>query len=160
MQDSLKNLIEHLSERRMMIATAESCTGGLLAAALTHQAGSSRIFDCGFITYSNESKISALDVPAEIIARHGAVSSETALAMARGVLEKTRADLAISITGIAGPGGGTPEKPVGLVHFGFALRGKMTKSTEHHFTGARMSIRRKAVSFAIAQALSIIKETR
>ncbi|MEM9170569.1 MAG: CinA family protein [Pseudomonadota bacterium] len=101
-----------------MIATAESCTGGLIAAALTDIAGSSSVFERGFVTYSNDAKTTLLGVPAATIDAHGAVSRPVALAMARGAVAASRAALAVSVTGVAGPGGGTPEKPVGLVWFG------------------------------------------
>jgi len=106
----------------LLVATAESCTGGLVAGALTEIAGSSDVVDCGFVTYSNEAKQKLLGVPASTLRRHGAVSGETAAAMAKGALRNSRADLAVAITGIAGPGGGTKQKPVGLVHFAAASR--------------------------------------
>ena len=106
------------------IATAESCTGGLVAALLTSVAGSSDVFERGFVTYSNEAKAEAIGVPAELIERHGAVSPQVAAAMANGALSHSRADLAVSVTGIAGPGGGSERKPVGLVHLALAARGK------------------------------------
>ena len=109
--------------KKLMVATAESCTGGLVAGALTEIAGSSAVVDRGFVTYTNEAKAEMLGVPAERWRRHGAVSRETAEAMAKGALAHSRADLAVAITGIAGPGGGSAEKPVGLVHFAAASRG-------------------------------------
>jgi nicotinamide-nucleotide amidase len=105
------------------IATAESCTGGLVAAALTDIAGSSDVFDRGVVTYSNAAKSSLLDVPEALLISHGAVSSEVAAAMAQGALDASGAELTVSITGIAGPGGGTAQKAVGLVHFATAVRG-------------------------------------
>jgi len=106
--------------RGRKIATAESCTGGLVAGALTAIAGSSDVFERGFVTYSNEAKAEMLGVDPRLIAAHGAVSPETAEAMAQGALAQARADLAVAVTGIAGPGGGSPHKPVGLVYFGTA----------------------------------------
>ncbi len=120
----------------LRIATAESCTGGLVAAALTDIAGASAVFDRGFVTYSNAAKQELLDVPAATLAAHGAVSAETARAMALGALARSDADLAVSVTGIAGPGGGSPEKPVGLVHFACARRGGPVTTQEARF-GAR-----------------------
>ena len=107
-------------ERGVMIATAESCTGGLVAGALTAVAGSSAVVERGFVTYSNEAKTEMLGVPMDLIAAHGAVSGAIARAMCEGARATSRATLAVSVTGIAGPGGGSAEKPVGLVHFGAA----------------------------------------
>ena len=118
-----KQVLELCRARGLRIATAESCTGGLVAAALTEIAGSSDVVDRGFVTYSNEAKAELLGVPLATLKRYGAVSSQTAKAMAAGALKNSRADLAVSITGIAGPGGGTKQKPVGLVHFAAVRRG-------------------------------------
>jgi nicotinamide-nucleotide amidase len=107
------------------IATAESCTGGLVAALLTEIAGSSDVFDRGFVTYSNHAKVDLLGVPKPLLRAHGAVSAETAQAMAAGAVERARVDLSVAITGVAGPGGGTDEKPVGLVHFATSARGEV-----------------------------------
>jgi nicotinamide-nucleotide amidase len=117
-----KHVLELCRARGLRVATAESCTGGLVAAALTEIAGSSDVVDRGFVTYSNEAKEAMLDVPAAILERHGAVSAQTAQAMAAGALKNSCADLAVSITGIAGPGGGSKQKPVGLVYFAAASR--------------------------------------
>lgn len=106
--------------RGLKVATAESCTGGLVAGALTDIAGSSDVFDRGFVTYSNEAKQEILGVPPATLTKHGAVSAETAAAMAQGTLARSRADVAVAVTGIAGPGGGSADKPVGLVHFAAA----------------------------------------
>jgi nicotinamide-nucleotide amidase len=111
------DLVRRLIDRHLMIVTAESCTGGMLAAALTDVAGSSKIFERGFVTYSNDAKAEMLGVPHELILAHGAVSAQVAQAMAEGALQQSRAQIAISITGVAGPGGGSLTKPVGLVHF-------------------------------------------
>jgi len=130
------------------VATAESCTGGLVAAALTAIAGASDVVDRGLVTYSNKAKMELLGVPEATLAAHGAISGETALAMAKGAVARAWVDLAVSITGIAGPGGGSAEKPVGLVHFGVA-----TKSGGHTerriFPGDRTEIRRAAMVFAL-----------
>src|SRR5262249_45856777 len=125
-------------QRGWMIATAESCTGGLIAATLTEIAGSSDVVDRGFVTYSNEAKSDLLGVPATLIAEHGAVSAEVASAMAAGALNRSRAAIAVAVTGIAGPGGGSPEKPVGLVYIGLARRDQPEPSVERHvFDGRR-----------------------
>ncbi len=118
----VKDTLDMAREAGLMIATAESCTGGLVAAALTSVPGSSSVFERGFVTYSNQSKTELLGVEAALIEEHGAVSEQVARAMAEGVLERSRADLAVSVTGIAGPGGGSRKKPVGLVHFACAAR--------------------------------------
>lgn len=117
-------LLAALRAKKLMLATAESCTGGLIAGVLTEIAGSSDVVDRGFVTYSNEAKNELIDVPMEMIKTHGAVSKEVALAMAAGALARSRADIAVAVTGVAGPGGGTATKPVGLVHLAAARRGK------------------------------------
>lgn len=111
-----------LADKSLMLATAESCTGGLVAAAITDVSGSSGWFERGFVTYSNEAKSTMLGVPAKLIRDHGAVSEEVARAMAEGALLNSRAQVSLSITGVAGPNGGTPEKPVGMVCFGWSNR--------------------------------------
>ena len=126
-------LLDSCRARGLRIATAESCTGGLIAAALTAIPGSSDVVERGFVTYSNEAKIELLGVPAELIAAHGAVSMEVALAMAEGALTHSRADIAIAVTGIAGPGGGSADKPVGLVHIAVARRGGARLHEEKRF---------------------------
>jgi nicotinamide-nucleotide amidase len=118
-----KRVLALCRARGLRVATAESCTGGLVAAALTEIAGSSDVLDRGFVTYSNAAKQAMLGVPTGTLKRHGAVSAQTAKAMAAGALKNSEADLAVSITGIAGPGGGSKQKPVGLVHFAAARRG-------------------------------------
>lgn len=121
-------------EKGVKLATAESCTGGLIAALLTSVAGSSDVFERGFVTYSNEAKHEAIGVPEDLILRHGAVSGEVARAMAEGAIRFSDADLAVSVTGIAGPGGGSAEKPVGLVHIAGARRSDgMVHQEEHRF---------------------------
>jgi nicotinamide-nucleotide amidase len=117
----------------LMAATAESCTGGLIAGLLTEIPGSSNMLERGFLVYSNAAKQELLGVPAETLEHHGAVSGETAVAMAEGALRASRADVAISVTGVAGPDGGTKTKPVGLVHFACARRGKRTVALEERF---------------------------
>ena len=131
------------------VATAESCTGGLVAAALTAIAGSSDVVERGFVTYSNEAKTELLGVPAETIAAHGAVSAQTAAAMARGAVARTPADLAVSVIGIAGPGGGTPQKTVGLVYLGLARRGGACRVERRVFPGDRTAIRDAALVLAL-----------
>jgi nicotinamide-nucleotide amidase len=137
--------------RGLTIATAESCTGGLVAAALTEIAGSSDVVDRGFVTYSNAAKQAMLGVPAGILDRHGAVSREAAEAMAKGALAHAPADLAVAITGIAGPGGGSAEKPVGLVHFAAAARdGRLVHREQRFGDVGRAEVRLRAVAEALA----------
>jgi len=116
-------VLDGCRRRGWRLATAESCTGGLVAAALTEVAGSSAVFDCGYVTYSNNAKAALLGVPEHLLASYGAVSSQVAAAMAQGALSRADADLTVSITGVAGPGGGSAEKPVGLVYFATARQG-------------------------------------
>jgi nicotinamide-nucleotide amidase len=148
-------LLDLCKSKKLMVATAESCTGGLVAGALTDIAGSSAVVDRGFITYTNEAKHQMLGVPNETIERHGAVSRETAEAMVRGALGHANADLAVSITGIAGPGGGSPDKPVGLVHFAVASRSGNLIHRERRFGDiGRGEVRR----LSVLQALSMLTE--
>ena len=133
------------------MATAESCTGGLVAGLLTAVPGSSAVLERGFVTYSNEAKTDCVGVPAALIAAHGAVSAPVARAMAEGALAASRATLAVSVTGIAGPGGGSAEKPVGLVHFALAVEGTPTRHVERRFGDpGRAEIRRLSVEQALA----------
>mgnify|MGYP001312387787 CR=1 FL=1 len=143
-------LLDKCRSRGVKIATAESCTGGMVAALLTSIAGSSDVFDCGFVTYSNDAKVGMLGVSPEVIAEFGAVSGECAMAMAHGAILKSAATLAISITGIAGPGGGSAAKPVGLVHFACARRNGATLHREKRFGDiGRDGVRRASVEVAL-----------
>ena len=135
--------------RGWRLATAESCTGGLVAAALTAIAGASDVVERGFVTYSNNAKMELLGVTAETIAAHGAVSAETAAAMARGAVARAPVDLAVSVTGLAGPGGGTAQKPVGLVYFGVARKAGAARVERRSFAGDRTEVRRAAVVLAL-----------
>ena len=144
-------LLQVCRARGWMVATAESCTGGLVAALLTEIPGSSDVVERGFVTYSNEAKSEMLGVPAAVIAGHGAVSEPVARAMAEGALTHSRAQVAVSITGIAGPGGGSAAKPVGLVHFGLAVRGRPTQHLERRYGDlGRVQVRARAVEDALA----------
>jgi nicotinamide-nucleotide amidase len=138
----------------LRIATAESCTGGLVAGVLTDIAGSSDVVDCGFVTYSNEAKQTMLGVPAATLAHHGAVSEKTAEAMAQGALKNSRADIAVAITGIAGPGGGTKQKPVGLVYFAAARRDGRTLARKRLFGKIG---RRRVRLRSVAEALEMLE---
>ena len=144
-------LLDLCRAKQLKIATAESCTGGLVAATLTEIAGSSDVVERGFVTYSNEAKHEMLGVPLTTLERHGAVSRETAEAMATGALAHAPVDLAVSITGIAGPGGAVPNKPVGLVHFGAAARsGKLIQHERRYGDIGRAQVRRASVTEALA----------
>ena len=130
------------------VATAESCTGGLIAAALTEVPGSSDVVDRGFVTYSNAAKTSLLGVPPALILEHGAVSGAVALAMASGALDRSMADVTVSVTGVAGPGGGSEQKPVGTVWFGLAARHGPARAEHMLFPGDRALVRRASVLHA------------
>ncbi|TXM73058.1 CinA family protein [Methylobacterium sp. WL12] len=144
-----KALVAAYAKAGTRIATAESCTGGLVAGLLTAVPGSSAVVERGFVTYSNEAKSEAIGVPAELIEAHGAVSEAVARAMADGALAASRADVAVAITGIAGPGGGSAAKPVGLVHFGLATRGGVHHLERRYGDLGRAEIRRRAVLDAL-----------
>ena len=148
-----KLLIEECQSLSLTIGTAESCTGGLLSACLTEIPGSSNIFQGGFVTYSNDAKITTLNVSAELIEKVGAVSKEVACAMAIGALNRAETDLAVSITGVAGPDGGTNLKPVGLVHFGVATKHVASYHERHVFPGDRYNVRMQAVEMALVLLL-------
>ena len=151
---SARAVLDLCRARGLKVVTAESCTGGLVAAVLTEIAGSSDVVERGFVTYSNDAKRELLGVSAETLAAHGAVSEPTAREMAEGALRASQADLAISITGVAGPGGGSAEKPVGLVHFACARRGGATAAAERRFGDLGRGPVRLA---AVAQALAMLE---
>jgi nicotinamide-nucleotide amidase len=145
-----RRTIDACAARQLTIATAESCTGGLVVGALTEIPGSSAVVLCGFITYSNAAKESMLGVPSQILQQHGAVSQATAQAMSDGALARSPADLTVAITGVAGPGGGSPDKPVGLVHFAAAARsGARTTRAERFGEIGRAEVRRQSVLVAL-----------
>jgi nicotinamide-nucleotide amidase len=147
--DLAETVLDACRGRGWKIATAESCTGGLVAAALTAIAGSSDVVERGFVTYSNEAKTELLGVPPATIAAHGAVSAETAAAMATGAVIRAAVDLAVSVTGVAGPGGGSAEKPIGLVIFGVARRGGLCRTEHRIFCGDRTAVREAALRKAL-----------
>lgn len=146
-----QTLIADAQARGLKLATAESCTGGLIAATLVRVAGSSAVLERGFVTYSDEAKTEMIGVPEALIARRGAVSAEVALAMAEGALVHSHAQIAIAVTGIAGPGGGSPEKPVGLVHIAAARKNGPRLHEEKRFgTIGRENVQRETVAAALA----------
>ena len=154
--DLTKTLAQILLSRNWTVALAESCTGGLVCATLTELAGSSEWFERGYITYSNEAKTECLDVPTQLIESHGAVSEEVAQAMADGARINSGSNVAISITGIAGPTGGSAEKPVGTVCFGWATENQTLTKTMH-FDGDRQTIRQKATEFALTELIALLR---
>lgn len=142
-------LLRQCRERKLMLATAESCTGGLIASCLTEVPGASDVVDRGFVTYSNAAKIELLGVAPALIAEHGAVSTEVARAMAEGALARASVQLAVAVTGVTGPGGGTATKPVGLVHLACARTGRPTIAQECRFGEiGRARVRRESVAVA------------
>lgn len=142
-------LLAAFRRAKLTLAAAESCTGGMVAGVLTEIAGSSAVVERGFVTYSNHAKNELLGVPMALIGAKGAVSREVALAMTRGALKNSRAQVAVSVTGIAGPGGARPGKPVGLVHFAAQRRGRKPIHVRHVFKGNRAAVRAAAVSEAL-----------
>lgn len=151
-----ESLAQLLTGSGLSITAAESCTGGLIAKTLTDLAGSSEWFERGFITYSNQAKIDMLDVEERALEQFGAVSLEVAAQMARGALAHSRADLAVAVTGIAGPGGGSVEKPVGLVCFGFALEDQLL-TIKQQFDGGRAQVRQASLMFALENVVTLLK---
>ena len=154
-----QRVLERCRADKVMLATAESCTGGLIAACLTEIPGSSDVVDRGFVTYSDEAKAAALGVPAEALQAHGAVSEPVARAMAEGALARSRAQIAISCTGIAGPGGGSADKPVGLVHMACAMADRATIHWRRAYGNmGRSPIRLKTLEDALALVLRQLGE--
>lgn len=156
--EAAETVLAEARARGIMIATAESCTGGLIAGALTEIAGSSDVVDRGFVTYSNEAKHQMLDVTAESLSRFGAVSEPVAKEMAYGAIAASRADVSVAVTGIAGPGGGTSDKPVGLVWFGVCRIGEAPRAEHHIFGGTdRTGVRYQTVAKALALLIDAIR---
>ena len=150
----VEQLAAQLLRRQWMLATAESCTGGLIAGACTDLSGSSNWFERGFVTYSNAAKSDLLGVDAQLIAQHGAVSEPVARAMAEGALRHSAAQLAVAVTGVAGPTGGTADKPVGQVWFAFALPGRVL-SEQMNFAGDRAAVRAATVRHALQRLITL-----
>jgi nicotinamide-nucleotide amidase len=149
---------EALRRKSRMLVTAESCTGGWVAQAITSVAGSSDWFERGFVCYSNASKVELLGVSSETLERHGAVSEQAAREMAAGALARSRGTLAVAVTGVAGPAGGTPQKPVGMVCFAWAKDGNIRSETRH-FGGDRESVRRQSVARALEGVIELLDGT-
>jgi nicotinamide-nucleotide amidase len=160
--DAQLNQLSHqiglaLTRLNLTLATAESCTGGWVAQVVTHTPGSSNWFDRGFITYSNDAKVEMLGADPETIARYGAVSQETAAEMAAGALVNSSALISLSVSGIAGPSGGSPDKPVGTVCFAWCKLGDEPQTERHRFDGDRESVRHQAVVYALEGLLARLK---
>ncbi|MFZ6771867.1 CinA family protein [Undibacterium sp. SXout7W] len=160
----MKNIIElstqvgeELKAKKLLLSVAESCTGGGVSQAITEIAGSSEWFDCGFVTYSNSSKTELLDISASLIAQHGAVSEEIAAAMAQGAIANSEAHVSLSTTGIAGPTGAVPGKPVGTICFGWVVGG-VTHTERLVFSGDRHAVREQTVAHALDKLLRYLKE--
>ena len=153
--DLCRLLADLLQKKSWLMATAESCTGGLIAGACTDLAGSSAWFERGFVTYSNEAKTELLGVDAALIAQHGAVSEPVARAMAQGAMARSRAQVAVAVTGIAGPTGGSQAKPVGTVWFGWCVQGRVTSETKR-FDGDRAAVRAATVQHALQGLLTLL----
>lgn len=150
------DLLEKLKCQNLKLVTAESCTGGLIASAITEIAGSSDVFERGFITYSNHSKIDMLGVSPKTLEEFGAVSAETATEMAEGAIKNSKANMSISVTGIAGPTGGSTEKPVGLVYIATSYQNK-ARVYKHNFSGSRSDVRKQTLERAISYLLDLLK---
>ena len=158
METLLARMVAVLQAKHWMLTTAESCTGGAIAKACTDLAGSSVWFERGFVTYSNESKQEMLGVPAATLAEYGAVSEAVTAAMATGALLHSRAQVAVSVSGIAGPGGGTTTKPVGMVCFGWAAQDGKVRTATQYFQGDREAVRYQAVQYALHGVLQILAD--
>jgi len=155
-QALVAQLAELLLARKLMLATAESCTGGLIAGACTDLAGSSVWFERGFVTYSNEAKTESIGVDAALIAAHGAVSEPVARAMAEGAVAHSRAQVSVAVTGVAGPTGGSAEKPVGTVWFGWSVDGQV-RSERRRFDGDRATVRAATVHYALQNLVTLLQ---
>lgn len=157
--DLAQRFLDACKAKGVLAATAESCTGGMIVALLTDIPGASSMIDCGFVTYSNEAKTAMVGVSEETLAAHGAVSQETALEMAQGALSHSRAGIALAVTGIAGPDGGSTEKPVGLVWFGVAVKGRAPFATRHVFDNrGRDFVRRETVRTALELGIEALAD--
>lgn len=157
-EELAKDVVTMLGSRGLTLASAESCTGGMVASAITDIPGASAVFLGGVVAYSNDSKQRLLLVPAQTLATYGAVSSQTAMGMAKGVADAMGADCAVSITGIAGPDGGSTDRPVGTVWFGFSIQGATTAELGH-FDGNRRAIRQAATLWALERLIALVNRT-
>ena len=149
-------IVELLKKYNLTVSTAESCTGGLLSGAITAVSGSSEVFNAGIVTYSNEAKMKYLQVKKDTLDKYGAVSEETAREMAEGIAKVNQAQVGVSVTGVAGPGGGTPEKPVGMVCFGFSICGKVTTFIKQFGNLGRNQVRDASVRFVLEKLIELL----
>ena len=147
---------QRLLEKQLWLATAESCTGGWISQSITDIAGSSQWFDRGFITYSNEAKQDMLSVSQDTLTQHGAVSEQTVIEMVQGALANSRADVAVAVSGVAGPTGGTPDKPVGMVWLAWGVRGEEPVTQVEHYLGNRYDVRQQTVETALQGLLKLL----
>ena len=155
--DLADQLLTKLKNKKWKLVTAESCTGGMISTAITDKAGSSAVFERGFVTYSNQAKIDCLGVSATTLEKHGAVSLQTAEEMAKGALDNSEAKISIAVTGIAGPDGGTAQKPVGLVYIGYGIKGGIVQAKAFNFTGmSREDVRLNTTKEAFKILLSLL----
>lgn len=157
MTDILQKVSQKLHEKNLSLVSAESCTGGWVAKQITDLSGSSEIFDRGFVTYSNQAKQDMLGVSKNTLDNFGAVSEQVVIEMVEGALKNSRADIALSVSGVAGPGGGTVDKPVGMVCFSWKKRGGLALSETIEFAGDRDSVRRQAVDYALEGVIKLIQ---
>lgn len=157
MTDIIDEIWPILQEQKLSLVTAESCTGGLISSRITARSGASSMFERGFVTYSNKSKTELLDVSREILETHGAVSRECAEAMVQGALKNSEAQIGISVTGIAGPDGGSEDKPVGLVYIGYGFRDKPALVARHNFEGDRSAVRAQTVEASLSHVYELLK---
>ena len=157
MQNLAQQLHRLLQKQQLMLTTAESCTGGWVAKIMTDTAGSSASFERGFVTYSNAAKVDMLSVSSHTLANEGAVSEAVVIEMTAGALQHSQADIALAISGIAGPGGGTPEKPVGTVCFAWQKRGETAQCSTHYFAGQRDAVRYSAVQYSLQTLIDFLK---
>ena len=153
-----EQLVNKLMENNLHISCAESCTGGLIASRIVHVANASKVFDSAFVTYANEAKMKYLGVSPETILKYGVVSEEVVLEMAAGVAKETGAEVTIAVSGIAGPGGGTENKPVGMVCFGFCINGKITTRTCRFGNPGRNEVRAQSTEFALQTTLELLSK--
>ncbi|MEJ2179846.1 MAG: nicotinamide-nucleotide amidase [Gammaproteobacteria bacterium] len=147
---------QRLLEKQLWLATAESCTGGWISQSITDIAGSSQWFDRGFVTYSNEAKQDMLGVSQDTLEQHGAVSEQTVIEMVQGALAQSRADVAVAVSGVAGPAGGTPDKPVGMVWLAWGVRGEQFVTQVEHYLGNRSEVRQQTVETALQGLLKLL----